>query len=81
VKNTRPGIIAGLPKIELSLSYVLQIGSGQTFPVLKEGMVELTLGWHPMRTCMFIAKITDKFVLSGCLVSHDAPNDLGCHVL
>jgi hypothetical protein len=43
-----PDITAELPKRELSWPYVLQMGSVETFPVLKEELVELTFGWHPL---------------------------------
>jgi hypothetical protein len=61
---------------------VLQMASGETFPVLKEAMVQLTLQWHHPRTCMFVPKITDKFILGlDILCTHDEVKNLGPCVL
>jgi hypothetical protein len=40
----RLDITAGLPKRELTRSYILQMASVETHPVLKEALVELLLG-------------------------------------
>jgi hypothetical protein len=45
--TTRPDITAGWPKRNQSQCYVLQIASGETLPILKEALVELTLGQEP----------------------------------
>jgi hypothetical protein len=50
VTTARPDITAGLPKRELTWLYVLQMVSRETLPHLKEVLVELTLGCHPLRT-------------------------------
>jgi hypothetical protein len=37
--------------------------SEEVLPVLKEALVKLTLGQHPLTTWVFIANITDKSIL------------------
>jgi hypothetical protein len=51
----RPNITEAMPKKELTQLFGLQMASGQTFSLLKETLVELTLGWCQLRTWMFIA--------------------------
>jgi hypothetical protein len=46
VKITRLDIIAGLPEREMIRLYFLQMLSGETLPILKEGLMELSLGQH-----------------------------------
>jgi len=43
VTIARPDIVAGIPERKPSRAYVLQTASGETIPVLKEALVELTL--------------------------------------
>jgi predicted aspartyl protease len=59
VTVARPDIVAGLPERELSRPYVLQTASGETIPVVQEARVELTIGWHTLRSWVFVADITD----------------------
>jgi hypothetical protein len=54
----RLDITAGLPKSELTMPYALQIVSKDTTSILKEVLVELTRGWCPLTTWVFITKIT-----------------------
>jgi hypothetical protein len=44
VTIVRQDITAGLPEREQTWPYVLQMESGKTFPVLKEAIVEQTMG-------------------------------------
>jgi hypothetical protein len=55
VPIARPGTVTGLPKKELSQPRVLKMMSGETYPVLKLELVELTLGQCHLQ-------ITDKFI-------------------
>jgi predicted nucleic acid-binding Zn finger protein len=58
------------------------MASGETIPVLKEGLVELTLGRSALKIWVFVAKITDYFILGlDVLRVSDASVDLGQHVL
>jgi hypothetical protein len=69
VTVARPDIAAGLPDREPSTKCALQMPSRETLPILKEVFMTLTLGRRPLKTWMFIANITDEFVL-GCDVLH-----------
>jgi hypothetical protein len=42
-----PDITAGWPKRNQSQCYMLQTASGETLPILKEALMELTLGQEP----------------------------------
>jgi hypothetical protein len=59
--TVRPDITTGLLKSQLSQLYVLQIVSGETFPLLKEALVEVTLGWHLLWIWVLVANIIDGF--------------------
>lgn len=59
----RLDIITGLLEREVTQLYVLPMASGETLPILKEMLVELTLGWRPLITWVLITKITDEFIL------------------
>jgi hypothetical protein len=45
VTIARLDIIAGQPEMKPSWPYVLQMMSRETIPILKETLVQLTLGW------------------------------------
>jgi hypothetical protein len=78
----RPDIVAGLPEMELSRPYVLQTASGETLPVVKEAHVELTIGRRTLRRWVFVADITDDFILRlDILRAYDASVDIGRRVL
>jgi hypothetical protein len=52
----RPDMVTGQPERRTSRAYVLQTASGETIPVMKEALVELTLGrWAP-RIWVFVAE-------------------------
>jgi hypothetical protein len=46
---------------------------GEILQILKEGLVKLTLGWRPQTTWVFVANITNEFLLApNVLCTHDA---------
>jgi hypothetical protein len=59
----RPDIVAGQPERKPSRPYVLQTAPGETIPVLKEALVELRLGRCALKIRVFVAEITDNFIL------------------
>jgi hypothetical protein len=82
VTIARPDIGAGQPERNPSRAYILQTASGKTIPVLKETLIELTLGWRALRIWMRIMEVTEEFILgSDVLRAYDATVDLGCHLL
>jgi hypothetical protein len=47
---------------------------------LKEVSVKLILGWGPLTTRLFVANITNKFILGlDVMHAHNASMDLRCH--
>jgi predicted aspartyl protease len=82
VTVVRPDIVAGLPERELSRPYVLQTAYGETIPVVKETHVELTLGRRTLRSWVFVADITDDFIVGlDILLAYDASVDVGRRVI
>jgi hypothetical protein len=82
VTVARPDIVAGLPERELSRPYVLQTAFCETIPVVKEARVEVTTGRHTLRSWVFVADITDDFILGlDILRAYDASVDIGQRVL
>jgi hypothetical protein len=63
VTIARPDIIAGLTERDPPTWYALQTASEKTFPILKEAFIKLSLGQCPLATWMFIANITEDFIL------------------
>jgi hypothetical protein len=63
VTITWPDIVVGLPERKQSRLHSLQKASWETLPVLKEALVELTLGQKPLHIWVFITEITDEFIL------------------
>jgi predicted aspartyl protease len=63
VTIARPNMVAGQPERKPSRTHVLQTASGETIPVLKKALVELTLGRRALRIWVFIAEVTDEFIL------------------
>jgi hypothetical protein len=77
-----PDIVWGLPERELGRPYVLQTAFCETIPVVKEARVELTTGRHTLRSWVFVADITDDFILGlDILRAYDASVDIGRRVL
>jgi hypothetical protein len=60
--NARPDITMRLPRIDLSMLYVLQTASGQILLILNKASAKLNLERCPLTTWAFIANIT-KFIL------------------
>jgi hypothetical protein len=67
-------IVAGQPERNPIQPYVLQMASGKIIPVLKEPLVELTLGHSALQIWMFVAEITKEFILGQNVIrASDAP--------
>jgi hypothetical protein len=82
VTVARPDIVAGLAERKLSRPYVLQTASGETIPVVEEARVELTIGRRTLRSWVFVADITDDYILElDILLAYDASVDIGRRVL
>jgi hypothetical protein len=82
VTIARPDIVAGLSGRDLSWPYVLQMASGETILIVKKARVELALGRRTLRIWVFVADITDDFILGlDILQANDASMDVGRHVL
>jgi hypothetical protein len=82
VTIARPDIVSGRPERKPSRAYVLQTASGETLPLLRETLVELTLGQRALRIWVFVAEVTDEFILGlDVLRAYDASVDLGRHLL
>jgi hypothetical protein len=60
----------------------LQTASGETILVLKEAVVGLNLGQRALRIWVFVAEVTDEFILGlDVLRAYDASMDLGRRLL
>ena len=82
VTIARPDMVAGQPEWKPSRAYVLQTAFGETIPVLKEALVELTLGGQTLRIWVFVPEVMDKFFLGpDVLWVYDTSMDLRCHLL
>jgi hypothetical protein len=82
VTIARPDIFAGQPERKPSRAYVLQTASEESIPVLKEVLVELTLEQRALRIWVFVAEVTDEFILGlDVLRDYDASVDLRRHLL
>jgi hypothetical protein len=61
---------------------VAQVGSGRTIPVVREALVKLTLGQRDLKIWMFVADITEEFILGlDNLRACHATVDVGRHGL
>jgi hypothetical protein len=61
---------------------MLQTASGEALPILKETLVELTLGWSPIGIWVLVTEITDGLILGlDILRIYNAFLDLGRHML
>jgi hypothetical protein len=82
VSIARPDIVAGLPERDVPKKACVRSISGQTLPILKEALVKLTLGKRLLITWVFVASITEEFMLGlDVMYAHDAVVDLRRHVL
>jgi hypothetical protein len=71
----RPDITTKLPKRNLSQLYTRQRVSGETFPIMKEAQLQLTLG-------TIITEIKDESIQAlNVLHAYNASVGLGCHML
>jgi hypothetical protein len=62
--------------------YVLQVVSGETIPVVKEALVELTLGQSALKIWVFVARITDELILGLYILrAYYTSVDMGLHML
>jgi len=78
VSIARPDIVAGLPARKTTRSYSLAMASGQTIPIDKEALVELTLGRCVLNVWVFVADIVDDFILGlDVLRAYDASVNVG----
>jgi hypothetical protein len=57
------------------------MASGEILPILKEVLVKLTLGRHPLTALVFVASITQFILGLDVLPTHNASMDLRHHVL
>jgi hypothetical protein len=62
VTVARPDIV-GLPERRPGRQCILQVESGRTIPIVKEVLVELTLGQRTLKIWVFVAEMTDEFIL------------------
>jgi hypothetical protein len=82
VTVVRPDIAAGWPERQLRQRFKLQAVSGETLPILKEVFLTLTVGWRPIKICVFVANITNELILGlDILRAYDASVDLGRQTL
>ena len=81
VTIARTDIVAEQTERKPSRAYVLQTASGEMVPVLNV-LVELTLGRRAPKIWVFVAEVTDVFILGlDVLRTYDASVDLGCCLL
>jgi hypothetical protein len=80
VTIARADVAARCPERKPSRRHILQTAAGSTLPILNEALVKLTLGRRPITTRVFVANITDEFILALDVVyAHDASVDLRRH--
>jgi hypothetical protein len=73
-----PNIATGWPERQPNQRYTLQKVSGEALLILKEVFLTLTLGRHPLKIWIFVASITNEYILVlDILHSYDAFVDLG----
>jgi hypothetical protein len=79
---TRPDIAAGWPERQTKKHFTLQTVSGEALPIIKEVFLTLTLGRRPLKIWVFVADITNEFILGlDILCAYDATVDIGCQTL
>jgi hypothetical protein len=79
---TRPDIIAGWPERQPNKRYSVQTISGKVLPILEEVFLTLTLGRRPFKIRVFVANITNEFILElDILRAYDASVDSGRQTL
>jgi hypothetical protein len=82
VTVARPDNVVVLPERRPGRQCVLQVGSGRTIPVVKKALVQLTLGQRALKIWVFVADVTDKFILGlDILRSYHTTLDVGGNVI
>jgi hypothetical protein len=82
VTVTRLDIAVGWPERQPKQCYTLQTVSGEALLILKAVFLTLTLGWRPLKIWVFVANITNEFILwLDILQIYNASVDLGRHML
>jgi hypothetical protein len=82
VTVVRPDIATRWPERQTNQRFQLQTVSGEALPVLKEVFLTLTLGRRPLKILVFVANITNEFILGlDVLRAYDASVDIGCQTL
>jgi hypothetical protein len=82
VTVARPDIAAGWPERQPNQRFRLQTASGEALPILKEVFLTLTLGRRPLKIWVFVANITNEFILGlDILRAYNASVDIGRHTL
>jgi hypothetical protein len=62
--------------------FTLQTVSGEALPIIKEVFLTLNLGRRPLKIWVFVADITNEFILGlDILRAYDAKLDIGRHTL
>jgi hypothetical protein len=78
VTVARPDIVTGWPERQLNQSHRLQTAFGEVLPALKVVYVTLTLRRRPLKIWVFVANITNEFILGlDILRVYDATVDIG----
>jgi hypothetical protein len=82
VTVSRPDITAGWPERKTNQRFTLQTVSGEALPIIKEVFLTLTLGQRPLKIWVFVADITNEFILGlDILRAYDATVDIGRQTL
>jgi hypothetical protein len=82
VTVARPDIAAGWAERQSDPGFTLQTVSEESLPVLKEVLLTLTQGCLPLRMWVFVASITNEFILGlDILHAYDASVELGRQTL
>jgi hypothetical protein len=76
VTVARPDIVVGLPERRLGRQCILQVGLGQTIIVMKEALVELTLGQRALKIWVFRRRYNGR-VHPGAGYPAGVPHDSG----
>jgi hypothetical protein len=78
----RPDIADGWPEREPNQRFTLQTVSGESLPIQKEVFLTLTLGQRSLKIWVFVADITNEFILGlDILRAYNASVDIGRQTL
>jgi hypothetical protein len=82
VTVARPDTAAGWPERQPNRSLTLQMVSGEALPILKEALLTLTPGRHPLKIWVSVTDITNELILGlNVLRAYDASVDIGLQTL